>query len=74
MTKEIITVKDLKVAYGDFVLFDDINFDVGVMRIRRNGSDGGHNGIKSIIFPSTKKTSLSSWAPAAAAKAACCGF
>ena len=50
MTKEIITVKDLKVAYGDFVLFDDINFDVGVMRIRRNGSDGGHNGIKSIIY------------------------
>lgn len=32
------------------VLFDDINFDVGVMRIRRNGSDGGHNGIKSIIY------------------------
>lgn len=28
MTKEIITVKDLKVAYGDFVLFDDINFSV----------------------------------------------
>ena len=32
------------------VLFDDINFDVGVMRIRRSGSDGGHNGIKSIIY------------------------
>lgn len=32
------------------VLFDDINFDVGAMRIRRNGSDGGHNGIKSIIY------------------------
>ena len=32
------------------VLFDDINFDVGVMRIRRNGSDGGHNRIKSIIY------------------------
>lgn len=28
MTKEIITIKDLKVAYGDFVLFDDINFSV----------------------------------------------
>lgn len=32
------------------VLFDDVNFDVGVMRIRRSGSDGGHNGIKSIIY------------------------
>ena len=28
MTKEIITVKDLIVAYDDFVLFDDINFSV----------------------------------------------
>lgn len=31
------------------VLVDDIHFDVGVMRVRRSGSDGGHNGIKSII-------------------------
>ena len=31
------------------ILFDDVNFDVGVTRIRRSGSDGGHNGIKSII-------------------------
>lgn len=28
MTKEIISVKDLRVAYGDYVLFDDINFSV----------------------------------------------
>ena len=32
------------------VLIDDVNFDVGVTRIRRSGSDGGHNGIKSIIY------------------------
>ena len=31
------------------VLFDDIDLDVGRLRIRRNGSAGGHNGIKSII-------------------------
>ncbi len=31
------------------VLYDDINFDPGVFRIRKNGSAGGHNGIKSII-------------------------
>ena len=31
------------------VLHDEINFDVGVMRIRRKGSAGGHNGLKSII-------------------------
>lgn len=31
------------------VIFDDISLDVGKLRIRRKGSDGGHNGIKSII-------------------------
>ncbi len=32
------------------VLFDDINLDVGKLRARRKGSDGGHNGMKSIIY------------------------
>lgn len=32
------------------VIFDDINFDIGKLRIKRKGSDGGHNGIKSIIY------------------------
>lgn len=31
------------------VLFDDISLEPGRLRIRRKGSDGGHNGIKSII-------------------------
>ena len=31
------------------VIFDDISLDVGRLRIRQKGSDGGHNGIKSII-------------------------
>jgi PTH1 family peptidyl-tRNA hydrolase len=31
------------------VIFDDISLDAGHMRIRRKGSAGGHNGIKSII-------------------------
>lgn len=31
------------------VLFDDISLDIGKTRIRRKGSAGGHNGIKSII-------------------------
>ena len=31
------------------VIFDDISLDVGRMRVRRDGSAGGHNGIKSII-------------------------
>ena len=31
------------------VIFDDISLPVGKLRIRKNGSAGGHNGIKSII-------------------------
>lgn len=32
------------------VLFDDISLDVGAVRVRRKGSDGGQKGMKSIIF------------------------
>lgn len=38
------------------VLFDDVSLDVGRLRIRRQGSDGGHNGIKSIIYLTGKDT------------------
>lgn len=31
------------------VIYDDIDLDVGKLRIRAKGSAGGHNGIKSII-------------------------
>lgn len=31
------------------IVFDDISLDVGQLRIRKKGSAGGHNGIKSII-------------------------
>lgn len=32
------------------VLYDDISLQPGQIRIRRKGTDGGHNGIKSIIY------------------------
>jgi len=32
------------------VLYDDISLEPSKLRIRRKGSDGGHNGIKSIIY------------------------
>ena len=39
-----------KLEPEDFlVIFDDIDLDVGRIRIRRKGSAGGHNGIKRII-------------------------
>lgn len=31
------------------VIYDDVSLDVGQLRLRKNGSAGGHNGIKSII-------------------------
>lgn len=39
-----------KIAPEDIiVIYDDINLDVGRLRIREKGSAGGHNGIKNII-------------------------
>ena len=32
------------------VVYDDISMETGRLRIRRKGSAGGHNGIKSIIL------------------------
>ena len=32
------------------IVFDDISLECGKLRIRRKGTDGGHNGIKSIIY------------------------
>lgn len=32
------------------VISDDVSLPAGKMRVRRKGSDGGHNGLKSIIY------------------------
>jgi PTH1 family peptidyl-tRNA hydrolase len=32
-----------------FVVCDDLNLNLGTVRVRNGGSDGGHNGLKSII-------------------------
>lgn len=32
------------------IIFDDVSLDVGSMRVRRKGSDGGQNGMKNIIY------------------------
>lgn len=32
-----------------YVIYDDINLELGILRIRRRGSAGGHKGLKSII-------------------------
>lgn len=39
-----------KAAASDILLIsDDTNLDFGVARLRASGSDGGHNGLKSVI-------------------------
>mgnify|MGYP001158289762 FL=1 len=43
LSKEKINSKNL------IVIVDDLNLDFGISRLRPNGSDGGHNGLKSII-------------------------
>lgn len=40
-----------KIELADLlVVCDDINLQFGQLRMRRRGSDGGHNGLKSIIY------------------------
>lgn len=39
-----------KIDPGDIIIIaDDINLEVGAIRVRKSGSSGGHNGLKSII-------------------------
>ncbi len=38
-----INIEDL------FLVYDDISLELGKIRFRNKGSDGGHNGVKSII-------------------------
>lgn len=38
-----ISIEDILIVY------DDLSLEIGKIRFRANGSDGGHNGIKSVI-------------------------
>ena len=43
-------MKKLGLSSGDvLVLFDDLNLEPGVIRVRQKGSAGGHNGMQDII-------------------------
>lgn len=46
----ILIMNFFKISPFDLlVVYDDLSLDLGKVRFRANGSDGGHNGIKSII-------------------------
>ena len=38
-----INIKDI------LIIYDDVDFEIGKFKIKRNGSSGGHNGINNII-------------------------
>lgn len=38
------------------IVYDDISLEPGKLRIRKKGSDGGHNGMKNIIYLMGKDT------------------
>lgn len=44
-------LEENKTDLNDFlVLCDDVNLETGKLRIRKNGGDGGHNGLASINY------------------------
>lgn len=47
--KEIVDYYKVNPNEDLVVISDDLNLDVGVLRLRSKGSAGGHNGLKSII-------------------------
>lgn len=53
MNRSGIAVRNALDRYDDIqrilVIHDDLDLDVGIIRIRRKGSSGGHRGIESII-------------------------
>lgn len=43
VNKQKVNLKDI------LVIYDDINLKFGIMRLRKKGSSGGHNGLESVI-------------------------
>lgn len=47
--KKVVDFYKLDSTQNLIVISDDINLDIGRIRIRKSGSAGGHNGLKNII-------------------------
>ena len=51
-----VAIQQMLKAYNNLnikdiiVIYDDININLGNIRFKSSGTDGGHNGIKSIIY------------------------
>lgn len=46
---EVVNFYKLDVTKDIFVVYDDMDLELGRIRVKENGSSGGHNGMKSII-------------------------
>lgn len=46
---DVVNFYKLNAATDIFVIYDDMDFQPGQLKLRARGSAGGHNGIKSII-------------------------
>lgn len=47
--RSLVDYYKIDIASELLIIYDDVSLDVGQLRIRKKGSAGGHNGIKSII-------------------------
>lgn len=47
--REIVDYYKIDIEKELIVIYDDVDLDVGQLRVRKKGSAGGHNGMKSII-------------------------
>ena len=47
---QILNYYDTLTSDDIIVIYDDIDIDLGMIKFKSQGSDGGHNGIKSIIY------------------------
>lgn len=47
--RELVDYYKIEETTQLIIVYDDISLDVGQLRIRKKGSAGGHNGIKSIL-------------------------
>ena len=47
---QILNYYDTLTSDDIIVIYDDIDIDLGTIKFKPQGSDGGHNGIKSIIY------------------------
>ena len=48
--KQILNYYDKFDVEDLMIIYDDIDIDLGKIRFKTQGSDGGHNGLKSIIY------------------------